>query len=40
MAFASLAIIPFIQWKVRFNRVIGFVFTGTYIIYIYTLGAA
>ncbi|MDG1857920.1 MAG: calcium/sodium antiporter [Emcibacteraceae bacterium] len=40
MLIASLAIIPFIQWKVRFNRVIGFVFTGGYIFYIYTLGVA
>jgi cation:H+ antiporter len=37
MTLASLAIIPFIQWKVRFNRVIGFIFTGGYIFYLYTL---
>lgn len=40
MALSSFALIPFVQWKIRFNRVIGILFTGGYITYIYTLGAA
>jgi cation:H+ antiporter len=40
MAIASFALIPFIQWKIRFNRVIGILFTGGYIFYLYTLGTA
>lgn len=40
MALASFALIPFIQWKIRFNRVIGILFTGGYITYIYMLGTA
>lgn len=39
MALSSSALIPFIQWKIRFNRVIGLAFTGTYIVYLWTLGA-
>lgn len=40
MALSSFALIPFIQWKIRFNRVIGILFTGGYITYIYMLGTA
>jgi cation:H+ antiporter len=38
MALSSVALIPFIVWKIRFTRVIGLVFTGAYIIYLSTLG--
>ncbi len=37
MALSSAALIPFIQWKIRFNRVIGLIFTCAYIIYIWSL---
>ena len=40
MALASFALIPFIRWKIRFNRVIGIIFTGCYITYLYILGTA
>ncbi len=39
MALSSAALIPFIQWKIRFNRVTGLVFFGAYIVYLWTLGA-
>lgn len=39
MVLSSAALIPFIQWKIRFSRVIGFAFTGGYIIYLVTLGS-
>lgn len=37
MALSSAALIPFIVWKIRFNRVIGLIFTGTYIAYLWML---
>lgn len=37
MALSSAALIPFIVWKIRFNRVIGVIFTGGYIFYLWTL---
>ncbi len=37
MALSSAALIPFIQWKIRFNRVIGLTFTLGYIIYLWSL---
>ena len=40
MALSSAALIPFIQWKIRFNRVIGLAFTVAYVIYIWSLGSA
>lgn len=40
MALASAALIPFIQWKIRFNRVIGLTFFGAYIVYLWALGAS
>lgn len=38
MALSSAALIPFIAWKIRFNRAIGFAFCAAYIIYLITLG--
>jgi len=40
MALSSAALIPFIVWKIRFNRVTGLAFTGVYIIYLWSLGAS
>lgn len=37
MALSSAAMIPFIVWKIRFNRVIGIAFTSAYIIYLYSI---
>jgi len=37
MMLTSAALIPFIVWKIRFNRVIGIAFTGTYIVYLWSL---
>jgi cation:H+ antiporter len=38
MAVSSAALIPFIQWKIRFTRVIGLAFCGSYIVYLWILG--
>ncbi|MBL4603126.1 MAG: calcium/sodium antiporter [Emcibacteraceae bacterium] len=38
MIVSSAALIPFIVWKIRFNRMTGLVFMSVYIIYILTLG--
>ncbi|MCC3859729.1 calcium/sodium antiporter [Pseudemcibacter aquimaris] len=40
MLASSAALLPFILWKIRFNRVLGIIFTVGYITYLYTLGAA
>ena len=40
MALSSAALIPFIVWKIRFTRVIGFAFTGAYIIYLISFGVS
>ena len=37
MALSSAVLIPFIIWKIRFTRVIGIAFTGTYIVYLWSL---
>lgn len=39
MALSSAALIPFIQWKIRFSRVIGLAFFGAYVVYLWALGA-
>jgi len=40
MALSSAALLPFILWKIRFNRVIGLAFTGAYIYYLWTLSSS
>tara|TARA_R110002096_G_scaffold416576_2_gene619484 strand:+ start:336154 stop:337122 length:969 start_codon:yes stop_codon:yes gene_type:complete len=40
MLLSSAALIPFIVWKIRFNRVIGLAFTGGYIVYMWTLSTS
>jgi len=40
MMLASITLIPFIVWKLRFSRVLGLVFTGGYIIYLLMLGSS
>lgn len=40
MLASSAALLPFILWKIRFNRVLGIIFTVGYVVYLYTLGAA
>lgn len=40
MLLSSAALIPFIVWKIRFNRVTGLAFTGVYIIYLWTLSTS
>lgn len=40
MLLSSAALLPFLIWKIRFTRVTGLVFTGVYIIFLWTLGPA